>query len=126
MFLPAKLKNLTELSYNIKVKEEQTLDGITSLVDEALSVAREKLEAESEGLVEQNAETSHIRQTELATKDYAIKSVLPLPGQLTKHPANGCVDATADMKRKWYRMRIKLDETNDTKFKMGNISTCSK
>ena len=41
MSLIAKHKNLTELFYNINVKEEQTLDEITSLVDEALSVARE-------------------------------------------------------------------------------------
>ena len=58
MSLLAKLKNLTDLCSNIKVKEEQTLDEITSLVDEALSVAREKLEAGSEGLVERNTEKS--------------------------------------------------------------------
>ena len=44
MFLIAKLKNLTEVCYNIKVKEEQAFDAITSLVDEALLVARGKLE----------------------------------------------------------------------------------
>ena len=58
MSLLAKLKNLTELCYNIKVKEEQTLDAITSLVDEGLSLARQKLEAKSKGLVERNTETS--------------------------------------------------------------------
>ena len=79
MSLLAKLKNLTELCYNIKVKEEQTLDEITSLVDEALSVAREKLEAGSEGLVERNTERAHVKQTESTTKDYVIKGVLPLP-----------------------------------------------
>ena len=79
MSLLAKLKNLTELCYNIKVKEEQTLDEITSLVDEALSVARKNLEAGSEGLVEQNTERAHVKQTESTTKDYVIKGVLPLP-----------------------------------------------
>ena len=59
MSLLAKLKNLTDLCSNIKVKEEQTLDEITSLVDEALSVAREKLEAGSEGLLGQNIERTH-------------------------------------------------------------------
>ena len=58
MSLLPNFKNLTELCYNIKVNEEQTFDEITSLVDEALSVAREKLKAESEDLVEQNTETT--------------------------------------------------------------------
>ena len=70
MSLLAKLKNLTELCYNIKVKEEQRLDEITSSVDETLSVAREKLKAGSEGLVERNTETTHVKQTESTTKDY--------------------------------------------------------
>ena len=78
---------MTELCYNIKVKEEQTLDEITSLVDEALSVAREKLEAGSEGLVERNTERVHVKQTVSTTKDYVIKCVLPLLRQPTKHPA---------------------------------------
>ena len=84
MSLLAKLKNLTELCYNIKVKEEQTLDEITSLVDEALSVAREKLEAGSEGLVERNTERTHVKQTESTTKDCVIKGVLPLSRQPSK------------------------------------------
>ena len=103
MSLLAKLKNLTELCYNIKVKEEQTLDVITSLVAEALS--RKKLEAESEGLVERNTETTHVKQTESTTKDYVFKGVLPLPMQPTKYPASGRVGATADMKRQWYRVK---------------------
>ena len=82
-----------------KVKEEQTLDKITSLVDEDWSVAREKLEAGSEGLVERNTETTHVKQTESTTKDYVIKGVLPLPRQPTKYLASGCVGATADMNR---------------------------
>lgn len=80
MFLLAKLKNLTEVCYNIKVKEEQAFDAITSLVDEALLVARGKLETESEGLVERNSETLHVKQTGSTTKDYLVKSVLPLSG----------------------------------------------
>ena len=68
MPLLAKLKNLTQLCYNIKVKEEQSLDEITSLVDETLSVAREKLKAGSED--ERNTETTHVKQTESTTKDY--------------------------------------------------------
>ena len=40
MSLLAKLENLTELCYNIMFKEEQTLDEITFLTDESLSVAR--------------------------------------------------------------------------------------
>ena len=67
MSLLAKLKNLTDLCYNIKVREEQTLDEITSLV--ALSVAREKLDAGSEGLVERNTEATYVKQTESTTKD---------------------------------------------------------
>ena len=70
MALLAKLKNLTQLCYNIKVKEEQSLDEITSLVDETLSVAREKLKAGSEDLVERNTETTHVKQTESTPKDY--------------------------------------------------------
>ena len=126
MSLLAKLKNLTELCYIIKVKEEQTLDEITSLVDETLSVAREKLEAGSEGLVEQNTETTHVKQTESTTKDYVVKGDLPLPRQPTKHLASGRVDATADMKRQWYQVKIKLDEINETKSKMADIPICSK
>ena len=126
MSLLAKRKNLTELCYNIYVKEEQTLDEITSLVDEALSVVREKLEAKSEGLVERNTETPYVKQTESTIKDYVIKGVLPLPGQPTKHPASGCFGTTADTKTQWYRVKIKLDEINNTKSKMANISTCSK
>ena len=124
----AKLKNLTELCCNIKVKKAatSTLDEITSLVDEALSVAREKLVAESEGLVERNIETPHVKQTESTTKDYVIKGVPPLPGQPTKHPGSGCVGTEADIKRQWHRVKIKLDEINVTKSKMVNISTCSK
>ena len=64
MSLLAKLENPTAVCYNIKVKEEQTLDKITYLVDEALSVAREKLESGSEGLVERNTETVHVKQTD--------------------------------------------------------------
>ena len=126
MSLLAKLKNLTELCYIIKVKEEQTLDEITSLVDETLSVAREKLEAGSEGLVEQNTETTHVKQTESTTKDYVVKGDLPLPRQPTKHLASGRVGATADMKRQWYQVKIKLDEINETKSKMADIPICSK
>ena len=59
MSLLAKLKNLTDLCSNIKVKEEQTLDEITSSVDEALTVAREELEAGGEGLLGQNIERTH-------------------------------------------------------------------
>ena len=99
MSLLAKLKNLTGLCYNIKVKEDQTLDEIISLVDEALSVAREELEDGSEGLVERNTETTHVKQAESATKDYVIKGFLPFPRQPTKHLASGRVDATADIKR---------------------------
>ena len=116
---------LTELCYNIKVKEEQTLDEITSLVDEALSLAREKLKAESEGLVERNTETTHVKQTESATKDYVIKGALPLPRQATKHLVNGCTGATTDMKRLSYQVKIKLDEIINTKSKMEDISICS-
>lgn len=73
MFLLAKLKNLTEVCYNIKVKEEQTFDAITSLVDEALLVARGKLETESEGLVERNTETLHVKQTGRPVKITLLK-----------------------------------------------------
>ena len=83
------------------------------------------MEAESEGLVERNTETTHVKQTESATKDYAIKGALPLPKQRTKHLASGRVGATADMKRKWYQVKIKLDEINDSKSKMADISTYS-
>ena len=68
----------------------------------------------------------HVKQTESTTKDYVIKGVLPLPGQPTKHPASGRVGAKADIKRQWYYVKIKLDEINDTKSKMVNISTRSK
>ena len=54
MSLLAKIENLTELCYNIMFKEEQTLDEITFLTDESLSVARENLETESKDLVERN------------------------------------------------------------------------
>ena len=37
-----------------------------------------------------------------------------------------CVVITADMKRQWYRVKIKLDEINDAKSKMAGISTCNK
>ena len=30
------------------------------------------------------------------------------------------------MKRQWYQVKIKLDEINDTKSKMADISACSK
>ena len=126
MLLLAKLKNMTELCYNVKVKEEQVLDEIAFLVDEALSIAREKLEAQSEDLVERNIETTHVKQTELTTKDYGTKDVLPLLRQPIKHPTSGRVGATADMKRQWYRVKIKLDEINDTKSKMMDISSCNK
>ena len=112
--------------YNIKVKKEQSLDEITSLEDEALSVSREMLEAESKRLVERITETTHVKQTELTAKDYVIKSALPLTRQPTKHSASDCVGATADMKREWYSVKIKLDEINDTKSKMVDISTRSK
>ena len=106
MSLLAKLENLTELCYNIMFKEEQTLDEITFLTDESLSVARENLETESEDLVERNTEVPHVKQTESTTKDNVVKSVLPLPGpgQPTKHLACGHVVATADIKRQWYRV----------------------
>ena len=39
-------------------------------MDETLSVAREKLKAGSEDLVERNTETTHVKQTESTTKDY--------------------------------------------------------
>ena len=126
MPLLAKLKNLTQLCYNIKVKEEQSLDEITSLVDETLSVAREKLKAGSEDLVERNTETTHVKQTESTTKDYIVKGDLPLPRQPTKHLASGRVGATADMKRQCYQVKIKLDEINETKSKMADIPICSK
>ena len=58
MYLLAKLKNLPELCYNIIVKEKWTLDDITHLVDETKSLARKKLETESEALVEGNIETT--------------------------------------------------------------------
>ena len=122
--LLVKLKNLTELCCNIKIKEEQTLDEIISLVDEALSFAREKLEAGTEGSVERNTETTHVKQTESTTKDYVNKNVLPLPRQPTKHLASGRVGATADMKRQWYRVKIKLDEINEIKSKMLDIPIC--
>ena len=113
MSLLAKLKNLTELCNNIKVKEEQTFDEITSLVDEALSVAREKLEAGSEGLVERNTVTTHVKGV--------VKGVLRLPRQPTNHTASGRVGVTADMKRQWYQVKIKLDEINETKSMMADI-----
>ena len=68
-------------------------------MDEASSVAREKLEAGSEGLVERNTETTHVKQTESTTKDYVVKGVLPLLRQPTKNLASGRVSATADMNR---------------------------
>ena len=106
MSLLAKLENLTELCYNIMFKEEQTLDEITFLTDESLSVARENLETESKDLVERNTKIPHVKQTELTTKDNVVKSVLPLPGprQPTKRLACGHVVATADIKRQWYRV----------------------
>ena len=106
MSLLAKLENLTELCYNIMFKEEQTLDEITFLTDESLSVARENLETESKDLVERNTEIPHVKQTELTTKDNVVKSVLPLPGprQPTKRLACGHVVATADIKIQWYRV----------------------
>ena len=55
-----------------------------------------------------------------------IKGVLPLPRQPTKHPASGRVGTTADIKRAWYRVKIKLDEINETKSKMVDIPICSK
>ena len=66
-------------------------------MDEALSIAREKLEAQSEDLVEKIIETTHVKQTQLTTKDHCTKGVLPLIRQPAKHPASGCVDATEDM-----------------------------
>ena len=73
-------------------------------MDEASSVAREKLEAGSEGLVERNTEATHVKQTESTTKYYVIKGILPLPRQPTKHLASGCVGATTDLKREWYEL----------------------
>ena len=66
-------------------------------MDEALSIAREKLEAQSEDLVERNIKATHVKQTQLTTKDYGTKSVLPLLRQPAKHPASGRVGATEDM-----------------------------
>ena len=54
-----------------------------------------------------------------------LKVYLPLTRQPTKHPASGHVCATADMKRQWYRVKIKLDETNEIKSKMADIPICS-
>ena len=65
------------------------------------------------------------KQTESTTKDYVIKGVLPLPSQPTKHPASGSVGDTADMKRQWYQVKIKLDEINEIKLKMSVILICS-
>ena len=48
MLLQAKRKNMVDFSYKINVKEEQHFDEINSLEDEALSVARKKLETEIE------------------------------------------------------------------------------
>ena len=95
-------------------------------MDETLSVAREKLEAGSEGLVERNTEKAHVKQTESTTKDYGIKGVLPLQRQPTKHPASSRVGATADLKKQWYRVKTNLDEINETKSKIADILICNK
>ena len=98
---------------------------MTSLVDQALSVAREKLEAGIEGLVERNTEITHVKQTESTTEDYVIKGVLPLPRQPTKHPPSGRVGFAVDMKRQWYRVKKKLDEINQIKSKIADFPICS-
>ena len=95
-------------------------------MDETLSVAREKLEAGSEGLVERNTEKAHVKQTESTTKDYGIKGVLPLQRQPTKHLASSRVGATADLKKQWYRVKTNLDEINETKSKIADILICNK
>ena len=66
------------------------------------------------------------KQTESTTKDYVIKGVLSLPRQPTKHPASGGVGATADMKRQWYQVKIKLNEINEIKLKVLVILICCK
>ena len=48
-------------------------------------------------LVEKNIKATHVKQTQLTTKDYGTKSVLPLLRQPAKHPASGRVGATEDM-----------------------------
>ena len=84
------------------------------------------VEAESKGLGAGNTRKTDVKQTESTTKDYAIKDVFSLSRQPMKQQLSGCIDTTVDMKRHWYWVKIKLGDTNSTKSKVVDISTCSK
>ena len=54
MSLLAKIKSLTELCYNIKATEEQSINDISSLVGNAILIAKGKLDSVNNVLIEKD------------------------------------------------------------------------
>ena len=54
MSLLAKIKSLTELCYNIKATEEKSINDISSLVGNAILIAKGKLDSVNDVLIEKD------------------------------------------------------------------------
>ena len=72
MSLLAKLKILTELCHNIKVTEEQSINDISSLVDDAILIGKEKLNSVNDVLIERDETAKKIRNKLLGRKKKEI------------------------------------------------------
>ena len=114
MSLLAKLKNLNELCYNIKATEEKTVDELTSLIDEAIEIAKENLNQKNECLIEREVEDCPNKRG---------KTFLPLPHRKPKHPASGRVGQRADMMKQWYKVKLSLEEFEKNKKVNANGKT---
>ena len=62
MLLLAKIKSLPELCHNIKPTEEQSINDIFSLVDDAILIAKEKLDSANDVLIERDETAKGIKK----------------------------------------------------------------
>ena len=99
MSLLAKIKGLTELCHNIKATEEQNINDISSLVDNAILIAKEKLYSVNNILIERDETAKENNNKTFEAEKKKIGEFLSLPKRQIKHSAASRVGATADMMR---------------------------
>ena len=115
--LLAKIKSLTELCHNIKATEEQSTNDILSLVDDAILIAKGRLDSVNDVLVERGKTPKENKKQTFWVEKKKIGEFLSLAKRQTKHPAVIRVGVMADIIRHWYRIKLSLEDVCDSKSK---------
>ena len=108
---------LTELCHNIKATDEQSINDKLSLVDNAILIAKGKIDSVNNVLIGRDKTAKENKKQTFGVEKKKIGEFLSFLKRQAKHPAAIRVGAMEDIIRQWYRIKLSLEDVCDSKSK---------